>query len=325
VALILDKVKGTIKRFNLITHGDRILVGVSGGPDSVTLLCILNSLKKEFKLNLHVAHLDHMLRDGSFKDGEFVRCLAGKLKLPVTVAKINVKAIAKRGSLEEIARNARMSFLFKVARKIKAAKIALAHNLDDRAETVLMRLLRGTGLYGLSGILPKRAFGKMVIIRPLIETRRKDIEIFLKRKKIKACIDASNSQDIYFRNKIRHKLIPLLEKKYNRNIKEVLSNTAESIGYDYDYLNRQSLKVFKRANLKINLGIISGMHPAIRRLVLRLNINRIKKDTRSITFQHIKEIEDLIFNRPMDSVVDLPKNISVVKTKKNLCFFCRKK
>ena len=323
MALILDKVRSTIKRLNLITNGDRILVGVSGGPDSVTLLCILNSLKNELELKLHVAHLDHMLRKGSFKDAEYVLDLAREFKLPVTVEKINVKELAKHGSLEEIARNARMGFLFAVARKIKATKIALGHNLDDRAETVLMRLLRGSGLYGLSGILPKRKFGKLEIIRPLIEVKRRDIERFLKKKKITPCIDISNFQDIYFRNKIRHKLIPLLEKEYNRNIRQVLSNTAESIGYDYDYLNHESQKIFKQMNRKINLQNFSKVHPSIRRLVLRLNINRLKKDTRSITFQHIKEIEDLIFNRPLNSVVDLPKSISVLKKKKNLYFFRR--
>jgi tRNA(Ile)-lysidine synthase len=322
MAVVLDKVKTTIKRFNLISKGERIVVGVSGGPDSVTLLWILNSLKNELKLKLHVAHLDHMLRKDSSGESKYVLDLARKFKLPVTTEKINVKKLAKQGSLEEIARNARMGFLFKVAKKIKAKKIALGHNLDDHAETVLMRLLRGSGLYGLSGILPKRKFGSLEVIRPLIEIRRRDIERFLKKKRITPCIDISNFQDIYFRNKIRHKLIPLLEKEYNRNIREVLSNTAESIGDDYDYLNRQSLKIFKRMK-RINLEKFFRLHPAIRRLILRLNINRLKKDTRSITFQHIKEIEDLIFNRPVNSVVDLPKNISVVKTKKNLCFFRR--
>lgn len=322
MALIFNKVRSTIKRFNLIRNGDRILVGVSGGPDSVTLLYILNSLKNELKISLHIAHLDHMLRKDSSKDSKYVLDLARKFKLPVTTEKINVKERAKQGSLEEIARNIRMDFLFKVAKKIKAKKIALGHNLDDHAETVLMRLLRGSGLYGLSGILPKRKFGSLEVIRPLIEIRRRDIERFLKRRKITPRIDISNFQDIYFRNKIRHKLIPLLEKEYNRNIRQVLSNTAESIGYDYDYLNRLSLKVFKRMN-QINLKKFSKLHPAIQRLVLRLNINRLKKDTRSITFQHIKEIEDLILNRPVNSVVDLPKSISVLKKKKNLYFFRR--
>ncbi|MDP3732117.1 MAG: tRNA lysidine(34) synthetase TilS, partial [Candidatus Omnitrophota bacterium] len=154
--MILDKVKNTIKRYNLIGKGDKILLGVSGGPDSVAMLYLLKSLKKELKISLHVAHLDHMLRNDSYKDKEFVERLARNLKIPVTTATINVKELAKSGSLEEIARNARLGFLFKVAQDIKAGKIALGHNLDDQAETVLMRIIRGAGLCGLSGILPKR-------------------------------------------------------------------------------------------------------------------------------------------------------------------------
>jgi tRNA(Ile)-lysidine synthase len=322
--MLSDKVRATIKRFDLIAKGDTILLGVSGGADSVTLLYILNSLKKEFGLKLHVGHLDHMLRKESAHDCAFVRGMAKDLKLPFTCARVNVKALAAgRGSVEEIARNARLGFLFAVARKIKAGKIALGHNLDDRAETVLMRLLRGAGLHGLSGILPKRQFGKITVIRPLLETRRADIEAFLSRKKIKFRLDPSNSQDIYFRNKIRNKLIPLLEKNYNRNIKDVLANTAESVAYDYDYLAAAASGKFKKMAVKINLDAITRIHPSMRRMVLRSNINRLKKDTRAINFQHIKEIEDLIFNRPVNSVVDLPKGVSVVKKKKNLHFFCR--
>ncbi|MBU4143171.1 tRNA lysidine(34) synthetase TilS, partial [Patescibacteria group bacterium] len=174
--MLADKVKDTVKRYCLISPKDRIVVGVSGGPDSVALLHILNSLRYELKIGLHIAHLDHMLRKDSGKDREFVEALAAKMKLPLTVARINVAALAGKGSPEEIARNARLGFFFRVAREIKAHKIALAHNFDDQAETVLMRILRGSGLYGLSGILPKRDIAGFIIIRPLIETRRSDIE-----------------------------------------------------------------------------------------------------------------------------------------------------
>jgi len=319
--MILEKVEKTIKRYNLIDKGDKIIIGVSGGPDSVALLYLLNNLKKELKLNLHVAHLDHRLRKDSYKDREFVEALAKRLKLPVTSAQINVKALAKTGSLEELARNARLGFLFKVARDIKADKIALGHNLDDQAETVLMRLIRGAGLYGLSGILPRRNIAGYRIIRPLIEVRRREIESFLKRKKIKPRIDTSNSEDVYFRNQIRNRLLPLLEKEYNKNIKEVLSNTAENIGYDYDYLIGAAKRAMKGSKASFNLARLIRLHPAIRRLVLRMAIARIKGDTRRITFQHIKELEDLISNRPVNSVVDLPKGVSVVKKKNHLSFY----
>ena len=224
--MILEQIKKAIRRHNLIAEGDKVLIGVSGGPDSVALLYLLNKLKKEFKLTLHIAHLDHMLRKDSYRDAEFVKRLAERLKLPSTITQVNVKELAKKGSLEEIARNARLAFLFKIAKDVNADKIALGHNSDDQAETVLMRIIRGTGLYGLSGILPKRNIAGYEIIRPLLEVKRKDIEAFLKRKGIKPCIDMSNLEDIYFRNRIRNKLLPLLEKEYNKNIKEVLANMA---------------------------------------------------------------------------------------------------
>jgi tRNA(Ile)-lysidine synthase len=321
--MIIKKLKDTIKRRHLFIKGDKVVVGVSGGPDSVALLYALNSLKKELGLKLHIAHLDHMLRRESNKDREFVQNLASRLKIPVTWAKVNVKALAKKGSLEEIARDQRLGFLFKVAKEIKAKKIALAHNLDDQAETVLMRILRGTGLYGLSAILPKRKIRGFEIIRPLIEIRRTEIETYLKKKKIKPRRDASNAQDIYFRNKIRNKLLPLLEKEYSLNIKELLTNLAESAAYDYDYLNKTALSAHKRLGRKINLARFLRLHPAVRRLVLRLNIARIKGNTRRIGMQHIKELEDLILNRPVNSIVDLPAGVSVAKKKQYFYFFNR--
>jgi len=321
--MIIDKVRATIKRYNLISKNDRIVIGVSGGPDSLALLYILNSLRDELKITLQVAHLDHMLRKDSYRDRAFVQNLAQKLHLPISSTNINVKEIAERGSIEEIARNARLGFLFQVAKDVKANKIALGHNLDDQAETILMRIIRGTGLYGLSGILPYREICGYRIIRPLIEIRRKDIEAFLKKKKIKPRLDISNLGDIYFRNKIRHKLLPLLEKEYNHNIKGVLSNMAQSSGYDYDYLSNIASSKLKQLGKRINLDKFLDLHPAIQRLVLRLHIAKLKGDTRALGFRHIREIEDLIFNRPTNSIVDLPKNISVIKTKKYISFYNR--
>ena len=321
--MILDKVKTTIKKYNLINKNDKIVIGVSGGPDSVTLLYLLNCLKKELKLRLHIAHLDHMLRAESYKDSEFVQGLAQRLKLPITCAQINVKELAKRGSLEEVARNARLGFFFKVAKDIKANKIALGHNLDDQAETVLMRILRGAGLYGLAGILPKRNIAGYEIIRPLIDVKRREIEAFLRKKKIRPHMDPSNLEDIYFRNKIRNRLLPLLEREYNKNIKEVLSNMAQIVGDDYDYLTRIANKAIGKPNAKLNLKRFLRLHPAIQRLVLRLMIAKLKGNTRRITFKHIREIEDLILNRPVNSIVNLPKGICVVKKKNFLSFYCK--
>ncbi len=323
--MIIDKVKNTINKFSLLSTNDKVVVGVSGGPDSVALLYLLNTLKKEFRCTLHIAHLDHMLRKDSSKDAEFVKKLAQKLKIAATFAKINVKELAKKGSLEEVARNARLNFFFKVARRIKAKKIALGHTQDDQSETVLMRILRGTGLYGLSAILPKRDIAGFKIIRPLIGVRRKEIEAFLKRRNIKSLIDKTNLEDVYFRNRIRHKLLPLLEKNYNRNITKILSNMAEVVAYDYDYLSRQATVALKRLGSRINLKKFLRLHPAIQRLLLRMAVAKIKGDMRRITFQHIREIEELVINRPVNSIVDLPQGVSVIKKKKSLLFYRRAK
>jgi len=316
---LLNKFRETINRYKLLKKGDKVLIAVSGGPDSVALLYLLRDFSRELRLKLHIAHLDHCLRKGSFKDREFVEFLSRKLKIPFTYAQINVAELAKKGSIEEIARNARLGFLFKVAKDIKADKIALGHTQDDQAETVLMRILRGAGLYGLSGILPQRNIAGNILIRPLIEIERKEVEIFLQKRKINACRDASNFEDIYLRNKIRNKLLPLLKKEYNPNIKETLANMAQSVGADYDYLNQAVFRLFNRIPAKLNLTKFLKLHPAIQRLVLRNAIASLKGNTRRINFQHIKEIEDLILNRPVNSVVHLPAGISVIKKKAYLC------
>lgn len=321
--MVIKKFRHTIKYYGLIAKNDKIVVGVSGGPDSVTLLYLLNNLKKELNLTLHIAHLDHMLRKDSDADRRFVHNLAIRLKLPITSAQVNVAELVKKGSVEEIARNVRLGFLFSVAKKIKARKIALGHNFDDQAETVLMRILRGAGLCGLSAMLPKREISGYQIIRPLIEIRRKEIETFLKSKKITPRRDVSNAQDIYLRNRIRNSLLPLLEKDYNKSIKEVLVNIADSVGFDYDYLMRAAHHKAGKIGRNISLDKLSKLHPSMRRLILRLAISSLKGDTRKIDFRHIKEIEDLILSRPVNAVVDLPKGISVIKRKKNLSFYHR--
>lgn len=321
--IILEKVKDTIQKHRLLNKGDKVLVGVSGGPDSVTLLYLLSRLKNDFGLKLHIAHFDHMLRKESGKDARFVEKLSEELKIDFTGAKERVKKPAGKGSLEEIARNARLNFLFKTAKKVKANKIALGHNLDDQAETVLMRILRGTGLYGLAGISPKRQLSGFTVIRPLITVSRQEIEVFLRKNKIKARLDTTNLNDLYFRNKIRNHLLPLLEEKYNRNVKTLLANMGKSVALDYDYLSCSAERAKRNLGKRLNLKRLLRLHPAIQRLILRSNIAKISGSTRKIAFQHIVEIEDLISCRPANSVVDLPKGVSVTKKKGCLFFYKR--
>ncbi len=336
---LIRKVRETIRRYNLLSKNDKVVVGVSGGPDSVALILLLNSLRKEFKLDLYIAHLDHQLRKNSYQDKDFVKSLARKLNLPFTWTKINIHRLSPGGSIEEIARQVRLSFLFSLAKKIGASKIALGHNQDDQAETVLMRLIRGTGLFGLGSILPKRKIANWIIIRPLIEIPRRTIESYVKRRKIKPCIDESNKNIIFLRNRIRNRLIPELIKDYNPNIKRALVNVAQIAACDYDYLEKAAQKVLNKlkrplskhkqrgnflGGVKFNLNKLLKLHPAIQRLLLRLSIAQIKGTTRRLNFTHIREIEDLILYRPINSIVDLPQGISVVKNKNYLCIYRRK-
>lgn len=313
--MIIDKVKKTIRAYGLLRKNERVVVGVSGGPDSLALLHILAGLRNELKLQLHVAHLDHKLRPGSARDLEFVAAQAKKLKLGFTGGSARIARPS-----EEACRKARLEFLFSVAREQKAGKICLGHNLDDQAETVLMRLIRGTGTLGLAGIVPLRKFAQVVIARPLIEVTRREIELYLKKKKLCPRIDETNAGDAYLRNRLRNELLPILERKYNRNIKELLSNTAQSAGYDYDYLSAAARRFTSRHGPRVPLTAFARLHPSLRRIVIRLTVSGLQGDTRRLTFRHVREVEDLALNRPDGSIVNLPKGIAVAKKRKHLFF-----
>jgi len=319
----MNKFEKTILKHNLIQKRDKILVGVSGGPDSLALLLNLFSLKSKLGLTLYIAHLDHGLRKDSGSDALFVKHWAKRLGIPCAIKRINPIFLKKKGSLEELCRDLRLDFFIQTAKKIKADKIALGHNLDDQAETVLMRLLRGTGLSGLAGISLMRKIRGRIFIRPLLETSRFEIDKYLKRRQIKSRTDSTNREDLFFRNKIRHNLIPLLKSQYNKNIIKVLANLARSVFYDYEYLNQAAQRALKGNPLRLNLKKIVKLHPSILRLKLRQSISSIQGDTRRITFRHIHELEDLIFSRPSGSIVDLPKGIYVQKSPKVLLFFKR--
>ena len=181
---LLDEVRKFIKQYQLINTQDKILIGLSGGPDSVCLLYALNALKEEFSLKLYIGHLNHSLRGReSDQDQEFVKKLSQKLKIPAFFKKVDVLGADKTYRSEEAARKIRFDFLFQTAKENHLAKIALGHNQDDQAETVLMRLIRGSGLLGLAAILPKRKIGGFTIIRPLLGIKRKDIERFYGSRK----------------------------------------------------------------------------------------------------------------------------------------------
>jgi len=329
--MIKEKVSKAIEKFDMIQIGESVVVAVSGGPDSVAMLYTLDSLRSRFGFKIHIAHLDHKMRKDSKRDVRFVERLAKKLNLPITIKKINVCALAKGDSIEQVARRVRFNFLFDVARSIRTKKIALAHTKDDQVETVLMRLIRGTGLYGLGGILPVREIDGFTIIRPLIELRKEDVIKFLKKIKIKAMLDKTNLDTKLLRNRIRKELIPLLEKKFNPNIKESLYNLAKVAQKDYDYLDAISKKIFRdmqyksgKNKIELNLDKLRSVHQSMQRMILRLALEKLQGDTRRITYKHWEELEDLMHHRKANSIVDLPRQISALKSKNRFIISLRK-
>ena len=311
---LLSQVQKTISRYRMLNKRDKVVVACSGGPDSVALLYLLNELKEKLDLRLFVAHFNHKLRGKeSDLDEKFVRKLASFLKLKIFVKSIEVKKEAKRRrlSLEECARVLRYGFLNQIADKIGAQRIALGHNSDDQAETVLMRLIRGSGSLGLSGIPPI----KERIIRPLIEIKREEIEKFLTEKKIEYRIDSSNLRPDFLRNKVRLHLLPIIEKEYNPKIKEVLNRTAKILSAQERYLREEGLKCYRRVCLKeaedkiiLDLKRFFNYDISLKRIIIRLGLEKLKGDLTQFGFEPIESVLKLVEEKKSGKRVDLSKS-----------------
>lgn len=218
--------KEHLKQKHFFVRRDRILVACSGGPDSVALFHLLKMVSSDCGWKLALVHYNHQLRKRTaHKDELFVRKLARKYGVPFYRGTGDVAMVARKtnNSIEECARSMRYEFFLKVAREKKGAKIALAHTQDDQAETVLMRILQGTGLRGLAGIREKMTLGQLTILRPLLAFTKKEILAFLKQYRIRFCSDESNRSLQFVRNRIRLKLIPSLQRDYNPRLIETLS------------------------------------------------------------------------------------------------------
>lgn len=317
--MLEEKVLQTVKKFDMISFNDRILIGISGGPDSVTLLNILLSFKKRYNLSFFIAHLDHMLRGKeSDEDVSFVKNLAQELGLPCEIRSCNLTKITRKEhlTLEEAGRKYRYKFFLEAARKFKTNKIALGHNADDQVETVLMRFLRGSGLEGLMGIPPVR--GK--IIRPLIECSRTEIEEHCKENKIEYRVDSSNKEVVYFRNKIRLELLPLLSKSYNKNIKDIMLRLRSIISEVSAYLNQETELFFKEVVRRespemviIDLKKFTSLPLALKRRIIRKSIEVVKGNLYSISFRHSNEILKLTEHQLGEKDIYLPDNLMAKK------------
>ncbi len=320
---LIEKVRHTIKLYNMLKKGDSVLVAVSGGPDSLCLLEILNILKDDYRLSLHVAHLNHRFRKEARKEAEFVRLLSEKKGIPAAIEAIDVKAYCRERklSLQEGAREVRYSFLNRVADAVGAAKIATGHTADDQAETFLMRLLRGAGAAGFSGIPPVRER----IIRPLIDVTKKEALSLLKEKNIKYVKDPSNVKPKYLRNKIRLELIPLL-KKYNPNIIDTLHREAGLLREDESLLDEITETYFKGIiidqkidSIALDYSKFSGFLPALKKRVLRRAVAELTGSLSRISYHHIVSGIDAI--EGTGKGIDLPHNIRIERDYNSLKVF----
>lgn len=280
---LLKQVKRSIDHHHLLDQGDRLIVGVSGGLDSMVLLHLLNAYRQEYDLFLIIAHVNHGLRpDESPKEAELVQNESRRLGFPFEYGEFNVKEFQKaRGlSLQDAARRIRFRFFNDLLRKHGAQKIVLGHNADDQVETILLRLIRGSGLKGLKGMLPIRE-GK--VIRPLLETWRREIESFAKQNEIPFLQDSSNFKKNYLRNRLRLDLIPFIEKEYQSNFKKVIIRISKILKEEDDYLEREAEEAYQKIVREEN-GILSfrfsefqSLHRAIQWRIAQKMLGRIYK------------------------------------------------
>ncbi len=280
---LLSQVRNNLRKHRLLPCGERILIGVSGGADSTALLHILAILRSEWGWYIHVAHLDHGLRAQAAQDAKFVERLARRLGIPCTCAYLPVKELKNKSSLEEVAREYRQQFLIETAKKQHCSKIVLAHTQDDLAETVLMRILRGTGLMGLRGILPQRNIGGATFVRPLLEIPKADILSFLKKERIPYRQDLSNRDLEFFRNKVRLKALPYLTRLCGKDVKPLLSRLAQTSAADYEFLQEAGEKALtqcriaaKPKQILLKTDVLRSLHPALRRMVIRLALEDLQ-------------------------------------------------
>ena len=320
---MIKKVIKTIEKYKLLDKGDRVVAALSGGPDSTALLVAFVQIAKQLDFNIIVAHYNHGLRGASSdEDEKYSQELAKKMGLIFVSGKMDQKLRHKGESPEAFYRQQRYQFLNKVAEDYNAHKIAFGHNIQDQAETVLLNLLRGSGLEGLKGILPMRE-GKF--IRPLIEVSRSEIIAFLSAAGISYCQDSSNESRIYLRNKIRSGLIPYLKEKFNPRIEENLAQMAEILRQDDDYIQNSVKEAMKSSyiqnqsnRISVNIEYVNRLAPAIRSRLFKEILESLSPEKNGFSFCNIKALERLAQITESGKRISLPLGIEVKREYDNL-------
>ena len=318
-----EKVIETIKKYNLIESGDKIVLGVSGGPDSISMLNILNEIKNEFQFEIYVAHINHMIRAEAVEDEKYVQDYCNRNNIECYIKRIDVQEIAntKKIGTEEAGRKVRYDFFEEVMQKVGANKIGIAHNKNDKIETIIMNLLRGSGLSGLKGIEPIR---DNKYIRPLIECERQEIEQYCEESKLEPRIDKTNFENDYTRNKIRNIVIPYIQNEFNPNIIKTLDRLAQVATEESDFVELQTRKSYEKVfvertekQITLKLKEFNQQEKVIKNRIILLVVKELMGSTQGIEKIHIEDIIKLCDNNVGNKFLTPNKNLKVlVKNKK---------
>lgn len=315
VRRFLEKIHHTMADQDMVEPGLAVLVGVSGGPDSVALLHVLHQMAEDLGLRLGIAHFHHNIRGADADmDARFVQNLAEKLNLPFYYEKnIGTPNPQTGESPEERLRDARYGFLQRMARDSRFDRIAVGHHADDNAEQILINLLRGGGPLGVSGILPVRGN----IIRPLIRVSRDDIMTYLSVFRLDYRMDPTNTDRRFLRNRVRHDLMPMLKTEYNPNLPETLARLGSVLKADNEWLDRLIRPIWDHVlileepgRIVLSIPKLARHHLAARRRIIRCAVQRVKENLRRIQYLHVEAVINLIQD-DLPGSLDLPDRIQV--------------
>ena len=325
-----EKVLDTIKKYNLIEDGDKLVLAVSGGPDSMSMLNILNELKNDKVINfeISVAHVNHMIREEAKEDEEYVKEYCSQKNIHFYSKSIDVQKLANNNKVgtEEAGRYARYEFFDEILKITESNKVVVAHNKNDKAETIIMNIMRGSGIIGLKGIEPKK--GKY--IRPLIECERFEIEDYCKKEKLNPKIDKTNFENVYTRNKIRNIVIPYVKKEFNPNIIETLNRLSELVVDEENYIIKQVERIYKEILISenekeiiIDLKSFNKQEKVIKSRIILYTITRLFGTSKEIAKVHIDDIIKLCKNNIGNKLLTPNKNIKIL-IRNNKIYFIKK-
>lgn len=328
---LLPKVEKTIKKHGMLQPGDRVLVAVSGGPDSVALLRVLQRLSVKWRLRICGAYFNHRLRGSESRAEEaFVERLFQSLSLPLEKGRMNARLRHKKtgGNLEETCREARYRFLESARRKLGFDKVALGHNRGDQVETVLMHLLRGSGLEGMKGMLPVR---DDVYIRPLLEATREEILLFLEKEGLQYVLDGTNESEAFHRNRVRHHLLRQVLNSYNPRVEENIAHLAGIIREENDYINIVVDEIIAGWGIgmagsvvRLNIEDLQNLHPALQNRVLLKLLQDLVKKGKAVGYTHVQAVRNLLSEGKTGGALDLPGGIRVHRGYGKLLMTARK-